>query len=131
MAFAVWCLNPAELSERKFAAFPCGLQDVLLESDGSPTGHLRFTMCNYFSLGVESRIGAGFERHRTASQVLNKVVGLRVVGVRVVGVRVVGLQSRSRGSALPERLSVSGAHHDDGFGAGSCVGCFSGTALRA
>eukprot|EP00918_Siedleckia_nematoides_P025709 GHVU01055462.1.p1 GENE.GHVU01055462.1~~GHVU01055462.1.p1 ORF type:complete len:629 (+),score=103.36 GHVU01055462.1:236-2122(+) len=36
-----------------------------------------FLMSNYFSIGVESRIGIGFDRHRTKSTVLNK---LRYVG---------------------------------------------------
>lgn len=31
-------------------------------------------MCNYFSIGVESRIGLGFDRKRTKSAFLNKVV---------------------------------------------------------
>jgi diacylglycerol kinase (ATP) len=31
-------------------------------------------MCNYFSIGVESRIGLGFDRKRTTSPFLNKVV---------------------------------------------------------
>ncbi|OEH79979.1 diacylglycerol kinase accessory domain domain-containing protein [Cyclospora cayetanensis] len=34
---------------------------------------LRFTMSNYFSMGVESRIGRGFDRHRTKSRTLNKM----------------------------------------------------------
>ena len=35
---------------------------------------MRKKMCNYFSLGVESRIGLGFDRKRTNSAFLNKVV---------------------------------------------------------
>lgn len=31
-------------------------------------------MCNYFSFGLESRIGLGFDKKRTHSQVLNKLV---------------------------------------------------------
>ena len=30
-------------------------------------------MCNYFSIGVESRIGLGFDKHRTANAFCNKV----------------------------------------------------------
>ena len=30
-------------------------------------------MCNYFSVGLESRIGLGFDKHRTHSVFLNKV----------------------------------------------------------
>ncbi|EER04109.1 diacylglycerol kinase, epsilon, putative [Perkinsus marinus ATCC 50983] len=31
-------------------------------------------ICNYFSIGVESRIGLGFDKHRTKSKLLNKAV---------------------------------------------------------
>lgn len=31
-------------------------------------------MCNYFSLGVESRVGLGFEKKRTGNAFCNKVV---------------------------------------------------------
>lgn len=31
-------------------------------------------MCNYFSVGVESRIGLGFDKKRTANAVCNKIV---------------------------------------------------------
>ena len=31
-------------------------------------------MCNYFSLGVESRVGLGFEKKRTSSYLCNKCV---------------------------------------------------------
>ncbi len=30
-------------------------------------------MCNYFSIGIESRIGLGFDKHRTSSAVCNKM----------------------------------------------------------
>ena len=42
--------------------------------EGEPVECLGFTMSNYFSMGVESRIGRGFDRHRTKSQVFNKMV---------------------------------------------------------
>jgi diacylglycerol kinase (ATP) len=31
-------------------------------------------MCNYFSIGIESRVGLGFDKKRTKSQLLNKTV---------------------------------------------------------
>jgi diacylglycerol kinase (ATP) len=31
-------------------------------------------MCNYFSLGVESRVGLGFEKKRTSNAICNKCV---------------------------------------------------------
>lgn len=34
---------------------------------------MTFIMSNYFSIGVESRIGIGFDRHRTTSQICNKL----------------------------------------------------------
>lgn len=30
-------------------------------------------MCNYFSIGIESRIGLGFDKHRTGSALANKM----------------------------------------------------------
>lgn len=51
------------------------VQEVL-KVEGLPIEELVFTMSNYFSMGVESRIGRGFDRHRTKSQTLNKVVGM-------------------------------------------------------
>lgn len=45
----------------------------VLKVEGLPVEELVFTMSNYFSMGVESRIGRGFDRHRTKSQTLNKV----------------------------------------------------------
>nr|ASN64456.1 diacylglycerol kinase 1 [Eimeria falciformis] len=45
----------------------------VVESAGRPVEELFFTMSNYFSMGVESRIGRGFDRHRTKSQTLNKM----------------------------------------------------------
>lgn len=49
------------------------LQEVV-ELAGLPVEELSFTISNYFSMGVESRIGRGFDRHRTTSQTLNKMV---------------------------------------------------------
>lgn len=31
-------------------------------------------MCNYFSIGVDARIGFGFDKHRIASQIGNKCI---------------------------------------------------------
>jgi diacylglycerol kinase (ATP) len=30
-------------------------------------------MCNYFSIGIESRIGLGFDKQRTSSAICNKI----------------------------------------------------------
>eukprot|EP00923_Selenidium_pygospionis_P003692 GHVN01005856.1.p1 GENE.GHVN01005856.1~~GHVN01005856.1.p1 ORF type:complete len:409 (-),score=42.53 GHVN01005856.1:614-1840(-) len=40
------------------------------------TRRINFTMSNYFSIGVESRIGIGFDRHRTKNQFRNKLAYL-------------------------------------------------------
>ncbi|CDJ43684.1 diacylglycerol kinase, putative, partial [Eimeria tenella] len=45
----------------------------VVEAEGEPVKELSFTMSNYFSMGVESRIGRGFDRYRTKSQVFNKM----------------------------------------------------------
>lgn len=38
------------------------------------TKHYKRPMCNYFSVGIESRIGLGFEKKRTNSHITNKCV---------------------------------------------------------
>ena len=54
-------------------------QKVIIEtSSSSPASKSLVTlvkpMCNYFSVGIESRIGLGFDKKRTKSQFLNKAV---------------------------------------------------------
>jgi diacylglycerol kinase (ATP) len=54
-------------------------QKIIMESSvSSPTSKslvkLVKPMCNYFSIGIESRIGLGFDKKRTKSQFLNKAV---------------------------------------------------------
>ena len=55
-------------------------QKVVMEtsSSASPSSKSLTTlvkpMCNYFSVGIESRIGLGFDKKRTKSQFLNKAV---------------------------------------------------------
>ncbi|KFG61991.1 diacylglycerol kinase accessory domain (presumed) domain-containing protein, partial [Toxoplasma gondii RUB] len=48
-------------------------QQVLQDSTGRRVQKMTFVMSNYFSMGVESRIGRGFDRHRRQSQLLNKM----------------------------------------------------------
>ncbi|KAL8275456.1 hypothetical protein Esti_000668 [Eimeria stiedai] len=48
-------------------------QKEVVVRHGMPVKELAFTMSNYFSMGVESRIGRGFDKHRTKSQALNKM----------------------------------------------------------
>ncbi|KAF4659055.1 hypothetical protein FOL47_007732 [Perkinsus chesapeaki] len=49
-----------------------------LKKDNSPEGEILRSIvkpiCNYFSIGVESRVGLGFDKHRTKSKFLNKAV---------------------------------------------------------
>eukprot|EP01053_Blabericola_migrator_P002329 Blabericola_migrator_1__2328@NODE_164_length_12331_cov_134_122880_g142_i0_p7_GENE_NODE_164_length_12331_cov_134_122880_g142_i0NODE_164_length_12331_cov_134_122880_g142_i0_p7_ORF_typecomplete_len292_score37_25DAGK_acc/PF00609_19/7_2e27_NODE_164_length_12331_cov_134_122880_g142_i027913666 len=47
---------------------------ALMTSDGQPSKILNKKVCNYFSVGVESKIGIGFDRHRRRSQLQNKFV---------------------------------------------------------
>ncbi|SCM08451.1 diacylglycerol kinase, putative [Plasmodium chabaudi chabaudi] len=44
---------------------------------------LKFCMANYFSIGIDSRIGRGFERHRKTNAALNKMVYL-VEGIKKI-----------------------------------------------
>ncbi|KAL8438882.1 hypothetical protein Efla_005362 [Eimeria flavescens] len=65
-------LKPDESSHRQTRVCCCCMQEVVLRQ-GVPVRELAFTMSNYFSMGVESRIGRGFDKHRTKSQALNKL----------------------------------------------------------
>lgn len=47
---------------------------ALMDDQGGLLRHMDNTMANYFSIGIESRIGIGFDRNRTKSAVLNKAV---------------------------------------------------------
>ncbi|EZG72984.1 putative diacylglycerol kinase [Gregarina niphandrodes] len=47
---------------------------VLKDNDGQSSLIMRKKLNNYFSLGVESRIGIGFDRHRKQSAFRNKIV---------------------------------------------------------
>lgn len=49
------------------------VKKILSAPDGSPLRSATYCLCNYFSIGVESRIGVGFDRYRTRSQFLNKL----------------------------------------------------------
>ena len=54
-------------------------QKIVMEtSSSSPSSKSLYKlvkpMCNYFSVGIESRIGLGFDKKRTKSQFLNKAV---------------------------------------------------------
>lgn len=49
---------------------------ILEGPDAVPMTRLNKKVCNYFSIGIESRIGIGFDRHRKQSQVRNKIVYL-------------------------------------------------------
>lgn len=52
------------------------MQEVLKNPSGGCLENMSFVMSNYFSMGVESRIGRGFDRHRSHSQLLNKMVSV-------------------------------------------------------
>ncbi|XP_026191610.1 diacylglycerol kinase 7 [Cyclospora cayetanensis] len=52
---------------------PVTRRKEVVERGRQEVKELRFTMSNYFSMGVESRIGRGFDRHRTKSRTLNKM----------------------------------------------------------
>lgn len=49
-------------------------QRVVEGENGKPVTQLEFSMLNYMSLGVESRIGLGFDRNRTKNSILNRGV---------------------------------------------------------
>lgn len=62
-------LNGRQLS-RSISAYVTDSQQILCNMSARV---LTLKMCNYFSLGIESRIGVGFDRYRTRSQFLNKL----------------------------------------------------------
>ncbi|CDU20013.1 hypothetical protein YYC_00590 [Plasmodium yoelii 17X] len=49
-------------------------QKETLTKNNDNVKNLKFHMTNYFSIGIDSRIGRGFERHRKNNAILNKMV---------------------------------------------------------
>lgn len=58
----------------KIAKIPHGFKKVVLYDSAGVKTRFQRLMSNYFSLGVDARIGFGFDKMRTKSQVLNKAV---------------------------------------------------------
>ncbi|KEG04781.1 diacylglycerol kinase, putative [Plasmodium vinckei vinckei] len=50
-------------------------KEILIENNQNVKA-LKFAMANYFSIGIDSRIGRGFERQRKNNAILNKMVYL-------------------------------------------------------
>lgn len=50
------------------------VKKTIVDGRGNPSRKLCKKMNNYFSIGIESRIGIGFDRHRKATAFQNKVV---------------------------------------------------------
>ena len=50
-----------------------GAKEVMVDSNGAAKKDVSKLMCNYFSIGIESRIGLGFDKNRTTSTFLNKM----------------------------------------------------------
>ncbi|KNG76796.1 diacylglycerol kinase [Plasmodium falciparum IGH-CR14] len=49
-------------------------KETLLNDDKENLHEMKLCMSNYFSIGIDSRIGRGFERHRQKSAVCNKFI---------------------------------------------------------
>ena len=76
-AFDVWEVD-LQLSEAGYftqvAREATGFRKTVVQSEGIAKTRLTRLMSNYFSLGVDARIGLGFDKARTRSQVRNKMV---------------------------------------------------------
>mmetsp|Transcript_23471 Transcript_23471/g.22624 ORF Transcript_23471/g.22624 Transcript_23471/m.22624 type:complete len:588 (+) Transcript_23471:40-1803(+) len=71
--FDLWEVNISLKDNGHFSQIKDGVSHILKEKeDKSVIKKLNKMCCNYFSTGVESRIGFGFEKRRTKSQMLNK-----------------------------------------------------------
>ena len=76
-SFDVWEIELQLLDTGYFlqvAREPKGFQKRVLQSNGELQKTLTRLMSNYFSLGVDARIGLGFDKARTRSQFKNKAV---------------------------------------------------------
>ncbi len=47
---------------------------VKTDQEGRPVTYFSKIFCNYVSMGVDARVGLGFDKKRTKSQLCNKVV---------------------------------------------------------
>jgi diacylglycerol kinase (ATP) len=74
--FDLWEVNISLKDNGHFTQIKDGISHVLKDKEGGKDKNvikkLNKMCCNYFSTGVESRIGFGFEKRRTKSQMLNK-----------------------------------------------------------
>ena len=71
--FDLWEVNFHLRPEGQFFHVKNGKTVVMTDDDDNRVLDFKKMCCNYFSTGLESRIGMGFERNRTKSQTLNKI----------------------------------------------------------
>ena len=71
--FDLWEVNFHLRPEGQFFHVKNGKTTVMVDDDDNRVLDFKKMCCNYFSTGLESRIGMGFERNRTRSQTLNKI----------------------------------------------------------
>ena len=71
--FDLWEVNFHLRPEGQFFHVKNGKTTVMMDDDDNRVLDFKKMCCNYFSTGLESRIGMGFERNRTRSQTLNKI----------------------------------------------------------
>jgi diacylglycerol kinase (ATP) len=82
-AFDLWEVNVHLHEDGQFFHVKQGKTMTLLDADGQRVVNFKKMCCNYFSTGLESRIGLGFERNRTKSQTLNKLA-YGIEGIKAV-----------------------------------------------
>ncbi|KAF4689910.1 hypothetical protein FOZ60_001012 [Perkinsus olseni] len=72
--FDIWEVEISCTASGSIQQVKNSVKTPLRNEDGEILRHLMKPICNYFSVGVESRVGLGFDKHRTKSQLLNKAV---------------------------------------------------------
>jgi diacylglycerol kinase (ATP) len=74
MDFDLWRVNlKVDDTEGNIKQVKNGEKEVMMEDDMNGKKTLSKPMCNYFSIGIESRIGLGFDKNRTTSTFRNKL----------------------------------------------------------
>ena len=82
-AFDLWEVNVHLHEDGHFSHVKQGKTMTMVDADGHRVVTFKKMCCNYFSTGLESRIGLGFERNRTKSQTLNKLT-YGIEGIKAV-----------------------------------------------
>jgi diacylglycerol kinase (ATP) len=72
--FDLWNVRVKAHNDGAIYSIKNGVKTPLQDEFGNNETEVNKLSCNYFSIGIESRIGLGFDKHRTKSQIGNKMI---------------------------------------------------------